>query len=160
MQQRGAAHTAVNHWNDEYSKCLLLSHTAVPSFIAGPCSRGPLKRTQLNSNKKEKLKIKEVGGWIAAREEKDKGSQTLFFFYHVMFQNYTKYSNISIFFFLLWLKRDGGEPHTGFWRFIKSNEQCHIPFPSSVTFGSNGLGLISTIWLQLQWPVEWWGVWN
>lgn len=98
MQQRGAAHTAVNHWNDEYSKCLLLSHTAVPSFIAGPCSRGPLKRTQLNSNKKEKLKIKEVGGWIAAREEKDKGSQTLFF-YHVMFQNYTKYSNISIFFF-------------------------------------------------------------
>lgn len=66
------------------------SHTAVPSFIAGPCSRGSLKRLSSQAIKKEKLKIKEGGGCIAVREEKDKGSQTLYI--PITFHHCTKHS--------------------------------------------------------------------
>lgn len=58
------------------------SLTAVPSFIAGPCSRGPLKRLSSQAIKKEKLKIKEGAGRRAAREEGDKGSRLALFPLH------------------------------------------------------------------------------
>lgn len=51
------------------------SHTAVPSFTAAPCNRGPLKRVSSPAIKKaKKLKIQDGNGCIAVREEKDKGS--------------------------------------------------------------------------------------
>lgn len=58
------------------------SHTAVPSFSAGLCSRGPLKRLGSPAIKREKLKIKEGGGSMAEREEEDKGSQLAVFPLH------------------------------------------------------------------------------
>lgn len=136
--------------------------TAVPSFIAGPCSRGPLKRLNSLAIKRQKLKIKEGGGWMAVREEKDKGSQLALFHLHS-----TTVLNISTAqsqqcecnsFFLLFQSNEG-VTSTKFWKFKKSNRQCHFPFPS-VRFGCNGLSLISTIWLQLERSLEWRGGWN
>ncbi len=67
MQRQGAAHIA---WTAGMMNIpnVHFSHTAVPSFIAGPCSRGPLKRLSSPALKREKLKIKEGGGWTAERE--------------------------------------------------------------------------------------------
>lgn len=81
MQQQGAAHIA---WTTGMMNIpnVHFSHTAVPSFIAGPCSRGPLKRLSSLAIKREKLKIKEGGGWTAVREKEDKGSQFSLFPLH------------------------------------------------------------------------------
>lgn len=94
------------------------------------------------------------------REKEDKGSQTFFIPIYIpplTAPNITAQrvnTMNSLFFSLLKRLADGREPPTEFWRLIKGNGQCHIPFPSSMTFGCNGLGLISTIWLQLEKSVE------
>ena len=137
-------------------------HTAVPSFIAGPCSRGPLKRLSSPAIKREKLKIKEGGGWMAVREEEDKGSQlSLFPLHSTTAPNIlTAQATLRIWLFLAERVGGWGETPTELWGFIKGNGQCHFPFPSSVRFGCSGLGLISTTWLQLERSLEWWGDWN
>lgn len=96
------------------------------------------------------------------REEKDKGSRALFFPSAPLLRSKELRGGWEDEFKLFGWKsfNSGGEGPTEVSRFIKGNEQCHLPLPSLVTFGSAGLGLILTIWLQLQWPVEWRGQWN
>lgn len=94
---------------------------------------------------------------MAVREEEDKGSQLALFPLHsttALNILTAQTANTMIFTFLVEGLRDRGQTPAEFWRFIKGNGQCHFPFTSSVRFGCNELGLISTIWLQLERSVD------
>lgn len=137
------------------------SHTAVPSFTAAPCNRGPLKRVSSPAIKKEEIKNKRRE-WMNTSEEgkRTKGHKLFLFPVFHCCKHSNNLKGRAYEFKLFWPQKLrqcwGGSPEspTEARRFIKGNEQCHFPFPSSVTFGSAGLGLISTIWPQLHWPVE------
>lgn len=152
MQQQGAAHIAVNHWNDEYSKCPLLSHTC-PFIHRRSLFQRSTKKPQLPSNKKGETKNKRRGWMNGSGGGRGQSAANIFLF-PVTFHWQKATMNLTFFFFFF-AKNAGRE----FVRFRMGNGQCHFSFPSSVTFGCNGLGLISTIWLQLEQLMERCG-WN
>lgn len=138
-------------------------HTAVPSFIAALCSRGPLKRLSSPAIKRKKLKIKEGGGWMAERK-RGRGQRVTTCFIPITYHRYAEHSyssEVDTMNLTLVGKKAGRWRRNSqwIWRFIKGNGQCHFHFPSSVRFGYDGLGLISTIWLLLERSEKWLGGW-
>lgn len=92
MQQHGAAHIAVTHWNDEYSKCPLLSHSC-PFIHRRPLFQRSTLKTQLPGNKKGEIKIKRRR-WMNGREG-GRGQRVTTFFIPITFHHCTEHSYSS-----------------------------------------------------------------